>query len=145
MNMVALVDGVPRTLNLAQALQAYVEHQIDVITRRSRYRLAEAERKAHIAEGYLKAINVIDEVIATIRASEDRAGARTALMAEPFEFSEIQAEHILDMPLGRLTRLARIDLEAQIDSLHAEIAELQAILADDGRLREVIKDELRGA
>ncbi len=143
MNMVALVDGVPRTLNLAQALQAYVAHQIEVLTRRSQYRLAEAERKAHIAEGYLKAINVIDEVIATIRASEDRAAARAALMAEPFEFSDVQAEHILDMPLGRLTRLARIDLETQIANLRGEIAELEAILADDARLRGVIKDELR--
>lgn len=143
LNMVALVDGIPRTLNLVQALQAYVDHQVDVLTRRSRYRLAEAERKAHIAEGYLKAINVIDEVIATIRASEDRAAARAALMAEPFEFSETQAEHILDMPLGRLTRLARIDLETQIEGLRAEITELEAILADDALLRSVIKDELR--
>jgi len=141
-NMVALVDGVPRTLNLAQALQAYIDHQVEVIRRRSEYRLREAERKHHINEGLLKAINVIDEVIATIRASEDRAAARDALMSPPFEFSEVQANHILEMPLGRLTRLARIDLETLIAELQAEIGELNAILSDETKLRQVIKDEL---
>lgn len=141
-NTVALVDGVPRTLNLVQALQAYIDHQVDVIRRRSQFRLREAERKAHINEGLLKAINVIDEVIATIRRSDDRAAARDALMAPPFEFSEVQANHILEMPLGRLTRLARIDLETLIAELQAEIAELNEILSDEVRLRQVIKDEL---
>jgi DNA gyrase subunit A len=141
-NCVALVDGVPRTLNLVQALGCYVEHQVEVIRRRSRYRLDRANRDLHIQEGYLKAINVIDEVIATIRASENRAEARERLMAAPFEFSDTQAEHILDMALGRLTRLARIDLEARIEELRAEIAQLEAILADETRLRGVIKDEL---
>jgi DNA gyrase subunit A len=141
-NTVALVDGIPRTLNLVQALQAYIEHQIDVIRRRSQYRLDKAQRDLHIQEGYLKAVNVIDEVIATIRASDDRADARTRLMAEPYEFSEVQAEHILDMPLGRLTRLARIDLEQRIEELRSEITELETILADEGKLRSVIKTEL---
>jgi DNA gyrase subunit A len=141
-NTVALVDGVPRTLNLVQALRAYIDHQIEVITRRSEYRLAKARDRQHIQEGLLKAINVIDEVIAAIRASEDRAAARVALMAEPFEFSEKQAEHILDMPLGRLTRLARIDLEKEIEELRQTISELEAILADPERLKSVIKDEL---
>jgi DNA gyrase subunit A len=141
-NCVALVDGVPRTLNLVQALGCYVEHQVEVIRRRSRYRLDRAKRDLHIQEGYLKAINVIDEVIATIRASENRAEARERLMAAPFEFSDTQAEHILDMALGRLTRLARIDLEARIEELRAEIAQLEAILADETRLRGVVKDEL---
>ncbi|MGE3618857.1 MAG: DNA gyrase subunit A [Acidimicrobiia bacterium] len=141
-NTVALVDGVPRTLNLAQALGAYVGHQVEVIRRRSEFRLEKAQRDLHIQEGYLKAINVIDEVIATIRASESRTDARERLMAEPFEFSDVQAEHILDMQLGRLTRLARIDIETRIDELRAEVAELEAILADEGRLRTVIKDEL---
>jgi DNA gyrase subunit A len=139
---VALVDGVPRTLNLVQALQAYIDHQVEVIRRRSEFRLREAERKAHINEGLLKAINVIDEVIATIRGSEDRGAARDNLMAPPFEFSEVQANHILEMPLGRLTRLARIDLETLIADLRAEISALQLILEDEGRLRTVIKDEL---
>jgi DNA gyrase subunit A len=141
-NTVALVDGVPRTLNLAQALTAYVDHQIEVIRRRSEFRLERAQRDLHVQEGYLKAINVIDEVIATIRASENRADARDRLMAEPFEFSDVQAEHILDMALGRLTRLARIDLEQRIEGLREEIADLEAILADEGRLRTVIKEEL---
>ncbi len=141
-NTVALVDGVPRTLNLLQVLQSYVAHQIDVITRRSQYRLRKAEEALHIQEGLFKALNVIDEVIATIRASEDRSDARERLMAEPFEFSETQAEHILQMNLGRLTRLARVEIEEKIAELRETIAELEAILADDARLRKVIKDEL---
>jgi DNA gyrase subunit A len=141
-NTVALVDGVPRTLNLVQALQHYIDHQIDVIRRRSQFRLDKARRRAHLVEGLLKAINVIDEVIALIRASEDRAAARTGLMAEPFEFSLDQAEHILDMRLGQLTRLARIDLETELEALRGTIAELEAILADEARLYAVIKEEL---
>ncbi len=142
MNMVALVDGVPRTLNLKQALEAYIEHQVDVLTRRSEFRRRKAQERAHIVEGFLKAINVIDEVIATIRASDDRPAASAALQAEPFEFSEIQAMQILDMTLGRLTRLARIDLETEHAELLLQITELEAILADPTRLRQVIKDEL---
>src|SRR4051794_8991414 len=141
-NMVALVDQVPRTLNLVQALAAYVEHQVEVVTRRSEFRLARAQRRAHIVEGLLKAINVIDEVIALIRASDDRAAARDGLMREPFSFSEEQAEHILDMRLGQLTRLSRIDLQQELDKLRATIGELETILADEGRKRQVVKDEL---
>jgi DNA gyrase subunit A len=141
-NMVALVDRVPRTLNLAQALDAYIHHQIEVITRRTEFRLDKARRRAHIVEGLLRAINVIDEVIALIRASDDRAAARAGLLAEPFVFSEEQAEHILDMRLGQLTRLSRIDLQEEMDQLRSTIEELEAILADDGRKRAVIKDEL---
>jgi DNA gyrase subunit A len=141
-NMVALVDGVPRTLSLAQALSGYVDHQIEVVTRRSQFRLDKAEARAHILEGLIRAVDVIDEVIATIRASEDRSDARDRLMAEPFSFSEEQANHILDMRLGQLTRLARIDLETELAEKRSEIAELQAILADPVRLRQVIKDEL---
>ena len=141
-NMVALVDGVPRTLNLKSALEGYVRHQIEVVTRRSEYRLRKAQDRAHIVEGLIRALDVIDEVIATIRASEDRADARGNLMAEPFEFSEVQAEYILDMPLGRLTRLARIDLDTELEDLRERIAELEAILADEAKLRTVIKDEM---
>jgi DNA gyrase subunit A len=140
-NTVALVDGVPRTLNLVQLLQAYVDHQVDVIRRRSQFRLDKARKRAHLVEGLLKAIDVIDEVIALIRASEDRAAARTGLMAE-FRFSIDQAEHILDMRLGQLTRLARIDLETELETLRGTIGELEAILADESRLFAVIKDEL---
>ncbi len=141
-NMVALVDGVPRTLNLVKALQAYVDHQIDVITRRSRYRLRKAQARAHIVEGLLKALDLIDEIIALIRGSDDRDAARQGLMAEPFEFSEIQANHILDMTLSRLTRLGRSQLEDELAQLRRTIAELEAILSDEGKLRRVIKEEL---
>jgi DNA gyrase subunit A len=142
-NMVALVDGVPRTLNLAQMVGHYVDHQVEVVTRRSRFRLDKAERRAHIVEGLLRAIDMLDAVIEAIRASEDRAAARAALSAEPFSFSEEQAEHILDMTLARLTRLGRANLEEELAELRATIAELQAILADPARLRQVIGDELR--
>ncbi|RMH76661.1 MAG: DNA gyrase subunit A [Actinomyces sp.] len=141
-NMVALVDGVPRTLDLREALVAYVDHQIEVVTRRSRYRLDEAERRLHILEGLIKALDLIDAIIATIRASEDRAAARSALMAEPFEFSEVQANYILDMQLGRLTRMGRSELETEAAEKRTLIAELRAILADDAKLRGVIREEL---
>jgi DNA gyrase subunit A len=141
-NMVALVDGVPRVLNLAQMLGAYVDHQVEVIRRRSTFRLRKARDRAHIVEGLLKALDHIDAIIATIRGSEDRAAARAALMAAPFEFSEIQANHILDMQLGRLTRLGRAELEEEMAKLRETIAELEAILADEAKLRSVIKAEL---
>ena len=141
-NMVALVDGVPRTLNLVQALTAYVAHQVDVIRRRSEYRLRKARDRAHIIEGLIKALDLIDQIIAAIRASEDKSAARGALMAAPFEFTEVQAEHILDMPLSRLTRLGRAQLEEELAKLRETIAELEAILADEGVLRGVIKTEM---
>jgi DNA gyrase subunit A len=141
-NTVALVDGVPRTLNLLQALQSYVGHQIEVITRRSEYRLRKAQARAHIVEGLLRALDMIDAIIAAIRASDDKAAARATLQAAPFEFSETQAEHILDMTLSRLTRLGRSDLEEEMATLRETIAELESILADDVKLRQVIKDEL---
>jgi len=142
-NMVALVDGVPLTLNLRDALVAYVGHQREVVRRRSEFRLADAKHKEHIDEGLLKALDIIDEIIATIRASDDRADARQRLMAEPFEFSEVQANYILDMPLGRLTRLARIEIEQRLADTREVIAELEAILADTARLDQVVKDEMR--
>ncbi|HZD66552.1 MAG TPA: DNA gyrase subunit A, partial [Acidimicrobiales bacterium] len=141
-NMLALVDGVPRTLNLAQMLGAYVGHQIDVVTRRSEFRLRKARDRAHIVEGLLRAIDQLDAIIALIRASEDRGAAREGLMAEPFSFTEVQANHILDMTLGRLTRLGRTELEGELAQLRQAIAELEEILGDPARLRQVIKDEL---
>ncbi len=141
-NMLALVDGVPRTLNLAQVLGHYIDHQVEVVTRRTQFRLRKAEARAHIVEGLLKAIDMLDAVIATIRNSDDRPAARAALMAAPFEFSEEQANHILDMTLGRLTRLGRSELEEEMARLRETIAELRAILADDVRLRDVIATEL---
>jgi DNA gyrase subunit A len=141
-NMVALVDGVPRTLGLREALVGYVKHQIDVITRRSNFRLDKARRREHILEGRLKALDVIDQIIALIRASDDANAAKSALMAEPYEFSEAQAVDILDLQLRQLTRLSRIDLETELTDVRSRIDELIAILADDRRLRTVIKDEL---
>ncbi|HEY1466349.1 MAG TPA: DNA gyrase subunit A, partial [Acidimicrobiales bacterium] len=141
-NVLALVDGVPRTLDLAQALSAYIAHQVEVITRRSQYRLDKAKARAHIVEGLLRCLDQLDAVIALIRGSEDRPAARQGLMAAPFEFSEIQANHILDMTLGRLTRLGRSELEEEMARLRETIAELEAILGDPARLRQVIKDEL---
>jgi DNA gyrase subunit A len=141
-NMVALVDGVPRTLNLRQMLVHYIEHQVDVITRRSQSRLAAAQRRAHILEGRIKALNVIDEVIALIRASEDRPAARNGLMAAPFEFSEMQAEDILAMNLGQLTRLARVDLEKGLQTEKDNITSLSSILNERTVLNEVIRTEI---
>ena len=141
-NMLALVDSVPRTLNLAQALSHYIDHQIEVVTRRTQFRLRKAQERAHIVEGLLRAIDMLDAVIATIRGSDDRPSARTSLMAEPFSFSEIQATHILDMTLGRLTRLGRTELAEEMAKLLETIAELEAILADDGKLRGVIAEEM---
>jgi DNA gyrase subunit A len=141
-NMLALVDGVPRTLNLAQALIHYILHQVEVVTRRTQFRLRKAESRAHIVEGLLKAIDMLDQVIATIRGSEDRGDARTKLMAAPFAFSEEQANHILDMTLGRLTKLGRTELEEEMAKLRETIAELKSILESDVKLRGVIADEL---
>jgi len=142
-NMVALVDGVPRQLTLVDALNGYVRHQIEVLTRRTQFRLDKAQRRMHLLEGRIKALNVIDQIITLIRESEDAGSAKTALMAKPYEFTEVQAIDILDMQLRQLTRLSRIDLEAEINQLTERIAELQSILADDNKLRGVIADEMQ--
>ena len=141
-NMVALIDGVLRTINLRDALHAYVEHQIDVVTRRSQYRLSQAEDRAHIVEGLLKALDLIDDIISLIRSSDDRASALAGLQGDQFAFSERQANHILDMQLGRLTRLGRTRLEEELVELRERIKHLQAILDDEDQLRAVIKEEL---
>ncbi len=141
-NMVALVDGVPRQINLRDALVAYVRHQVEVITRRSQFRLDKARRREHILEGRLKALDVIDRIIVLIRSSDDAAAAREGLMAAPFEFSEIQANDILDMQLRQLTRLSRIDLESEIEHVRADIIDLQEILDRPERLNSVIRDEI---
>ncbi|HCB34552.1 MAG TPA: DNA gyrase subunit A, partial [Acidimicrobiaceae bacterium] len=141
-NMLALRDGVPRTLTLRDALVAYVDHQIEVVTRRSEHRLAGARERAHVVEGLLRALDLIDAIVVAIRASADRAAALAALCGEELAFSEAQANHILDMQLARLTRLGRSNLEEEITQLRAAIAELEEILGDDARLRRVITDEL---
>jgi DNA gyrase subunit A len=141
-NAVALVDGVPRTLNLAQMLTHYIAHQVEVVTRRSQFLLDKARARAHVVEGLLKAIDMLDAVIAAIRGSDDRPAALATLQAAPFEFSEEQANHILDMTLGRLTRLGRSNLEDEMARLLEEIAELESILSDPAKLRGVIASEM---
>ena len=141
-NMVALADGVPRTMTLRDCLAAYASHQQEVVSRRTQFRLEEARRREHILEGLVRAVEMIDAVIAAIRASENRAEARTSLMGEQFAFSEIQANHILDMALGRLTQLGTQELNDELAEKRALIVELEAILADDAKLRAVIREEL---
>jgi DNA gyrase subunit A len=140
-NMVALVDGIPRTLNLAGMIGHYLDHQMEVIERRTRFRLEEAEARAHIVEGLIIAVDNIDEVVATIRASADVADARSRLI-ERFELSEIQANAILDMPLRRLTALEVNKLRGELADLKKLIKELKSILADPVKRREIIKTEL---
>ena len=140
-NLLALVDGVPRTLTLDQALSHYIDHQVDVITRRTRYRLRKAEDRAHVLEGLLIALDAIDEIIALIRSSESADTAKAGLMSG-FELSEIQAQAILDMQLRRLAQLERQRIQEEYDELQELIAELRSILADPGRVRQIIKEEL---
>ena len=141
-NMVALVDGVPRTINLKMALEGYVAHQIDVITRRSQFRLDKARDRQHILEGRLKALDVIDAIIKLIRGSDDAGSAKEALMVKPYEFSERQAIDILDMQLRQLTKLSRIDIEKEMEELNARIKELEEILNNPVVLRALISKEL---
>ncbi|NIA24010.1 MAG: DNA gyrase subunit A [Gammaproteobacteria bacterium] len=140
-NAVALVDGVPRTMNIAQMIGYYLDHQMEVVERRTRFRLDEAKRRAHIVEGLLIALDNIDEVIAIIRNSDDTAVARTALI-EKFKLSEIQANHILDMQLRRLTALETSKLRDEYATLEETIADLEAILADPARRRSIITEDL---
>ncbi|HET9187919.1 MAG TPA: DNA topoisomerase IV subunit A [Acidothermaceae bacterium] len=140
-NNVALVDGQPLTLGLKELLEVYVDHRFDVVRRRSLFRRRRREDQLHLVEGRLIAILDIDEVIAVIRSSDDTASARARLM-EVFDLSEIQANDILDLPLRRLTKFSRIELEKERDELTREIAELTEILESDERLRGVVSDEL---
>ncbi|WP_246496294.1 DNA gyrase subunit A [Miltoncostaea marina] len=140
-NAIALVDGVPRTLGLKEIIRHYLDHQKEVVTRRSRYRLARAEARAHILEGLLKALGYLDEVIALIRAAADPETARTGLMTR-FDLTEIQARAILDLRLQRLTQLEAGKIQAEYDELQKRIAELRAILGDERRVYALIREEL---
>ena len=140
-NMVSLVDGVPRTLNIADMLGYYLDHQMEVIERRTQFRLDQALARAHILEGLIIAVDNIDEVIKIIRGSDDTADARANLIAA-FELSEIQANAILDMPLRRLTALEVDKLRTELAELQDTIAELESILADPKRRWSIIKEEL---
>ncbi|WP_130014006.1 DNA gyrase/topoisomerase IV subunit A [Serinicoccus sediminis] len=140
-NNVALVEGQPRTLGLRDLLQVYVDFRTDVVRRRTEHRLGKKKDRLHLVEGLLIAILDIDEVIQLIRAAEDVATARTRLM-QVFDLSEIQANHILDLQLRRLTKFSRIELESERDELQREIEALEAILADQQLLLTVVSDEL---
>jgi DNA gyrase subunit A len=140
-NMLALVDGVPRTLRLDQMIRYWVAHQIEVIVRRTQFRLRKAQERLHIVAALLKAIDRIDEVIALIRRSESAAVAQTGLMAL-LDIDEIQARAILDMQLRKLAALERQELTDERDKLAAQIAEFEAILASPERQRQIIGDEL---
>ncbi len=139
----ALVDGQPRVLTLKETLEEYVSHRKEVVRRRSEYDLAEAEDRAHILEGRLKALENVDEVVDLIQDSADRAAAKEALCAA-FEFSVAQAEHIVRMQLGSLTSMEAAEIEAEYEEVTAEIERLETILGSESELLAVIKDELRG-
>lgn len=140
-NNVALVGGRPKTLNVKDLLKHYVEHRHEVVIRRTQYELEEAEKRAHILEGYLIALDNLDEVIKLIRSSRDPEIAKLGLM-ENFKLSEIQARAILDMRLQRLTGLEREKIIKEYEEVKALIEELKAILADEGKRMEIIKTEL---
>ncbi|WP_298578574.1 DNA gyrase subunit A [uncultured Olegusella sp.] len=139
---IALVDGVPRTLTLRQIIGHYINHQVDVVTRRTEYDLAKARKDLHIREGLLIAVDNIDEIVHIIRSSHDDAEAKSR-MHERFGIDEIQAEAILQMRLRRLTGLAREELVAQIEELRGRIAYFEDLLAHHDKILSVIKDELR--
>ena len=140
-NMLALVDGVPRTLRLDEFIKFYIEHQIEVIVRRTKFRLVEKEKRAHILKGYLKALDALDAVIALIRASKTPEEARTGLM-KLLDVDELQANAILDMQLRRIAALERQKINDEHEELMADIVELNAILASEAKQREIIKSEL---
>ena len=140
-NMVALVDGVPKTLSLKELIEHYVDHQREVVTRRTQYQLRQAEARAHVLEGLLIALDNLDAVIELIRGSADPEAARDGLI-EKFELSEIQAQAILDMRLQRLTALESDKVRSEHAELMKTIAELRAILGDPARVNALITDEL---
>lgn len=140
-NMLALVNNEPQILNLKQVLEHYLNHQRDVVTRRTKFELKKAEDRAHILEGLIKALDFIEEVIRIIRASNSVQEAKLNLM-ERFDFSEVQAQAIVDMRLRALTGLEREKLEAEYNELQERIKELKAILADSNLLLQVIKEEI---
>jgi DNA gyrase subunit A len=140
-NAVALVDGQPRTLGLKQMLEVFLDHRYDVVRRRSVFRRGKAADRLHLVEGLLVAILDIDEVIQLIRSSDNAEQARERLITV-FELSEVQANYILDMPLRRLTRFSRIELDKEKSELEETIAGLDTILEDEKQLRKVVSDEL---
>ena len=141
-NMVAIVNRRPMTLGILPILDAYIAHQKEVITKRTKYDLDFAEARMHIVEGLIKALSILDDVIKTIRSSKNKSDARVNLV-QNFNFTEKQAEAILVLQLYRLTNMDVIDLEQEFNQLTLVIAGLKAILADENKLKDVMKDELR--
>jgi DNA gyrase subunit A len=140
-NAVALVDGVPRTLSLLELVTHYLNFQREIVTRRSKHELRQAEKRAHVLEGYLIALDNLDAVIALIRGAQDTDEARAGLI-DQFSLTEIQAQAILDMRLARLTGLARKEVEDEYEGLRGRIDELRALLSDEAKIDALIKEEL---
>ncbi len=140
-NNVVLVDGNPRTVGLYELCQHYIDHRLEVVRRRTEFRLAKARRRLHLVEGLLIALDAIDLVVSIIRSSADAAEARDRLMAE-LDLTEVQAVHILDMQLRRLTALAKLELEAEAGELRARIDDFDKILSSDRRQRTIVLNEL---
>ncbi len=141
-NMVAIKDKTPQLLNLLQMIDAYIEHQKEVVTRQTKFDLNKAEKRAHIVEGLIKAVSILDELIQTIRASKDKQDAKKRIM-EAYDFTEPQAEAIVTLQLYRLTNTDITALEKEANELQKAISEYQAILADEKKLLSVIKKDLR--
>jgi DNA gyrase subunit A len=140
-NNVALVEGRPRTLGLKDLLEVYLEHRIDVVKRRSKFRLDKANDRLHLVEGLLLAIVDIDKVIKLIRSSDDAQEAKNGLM-KTFKLSDAQATYILDMPLRRLTKTSKLELQTEQKQLNQTISELKSILASSKKLRNTVAEEL---
>ena len=140
-NMLALENGLPRTMNIKQLISAWVDHRIEVIRRRTRFELKKAESRAHILEGYLKALDRLDEIVNMIRSSKDKVEAKAALIAK-YALSEKQADAVLDLRLYQLTGLEREKLENEYKELLAKIEHLRGILASELKVRAIIKDEM---
>ena len=143
-NNVVLVDGEPRTLGIHEMCRHYIDHRLDVVVRRTRHRLARAEERLHLVAGLLMALEVIDEVVAIIRGSEDAATARDGLM-DRFDLNRLQTDHILDMPLKRLTALETRRLLDERDDLEASIRDFTTLLGSEKRQRTLVLDELAEA
>jgi DNA gyrase/topoisomerase IV subunit A len=140
-NAVALVEGKPKTLGLKELLEVFISHRIEVVTRRSTYRKEKAQERLNLVDGLLKAIIDIDKVVKLIRGSDDAAEAKAALI-KAFKLNDEQATYILDMPLRRLTKMSKIELDTEQKQLKATISSLTALLKSDEALRKAVSDEL---
>jgi DNA gyrase/topoisomerase IV subunit A len=138
---VALVNGKPKTLGLKELLQVFIDHRIEVVTRRSSFRKEKASARLNLVEGLLKAIVDIDKVVKIIRGSEDATEAKATLM-KTFKLTDEQATHILDMPLRRLTKVSKIELDSEQKALKSEISALTALLKSEEALRKKVSEEL---